>query len=42
MIKTEQNTVYEVFLSYRHKPRDKKIWKKIHTLLESFKPPRQY
>ncbi|NLB77657.1 MAG: TIR domain-containing protein, partial [Clostridiaceae bacterium] len=42
MIKTEQNTVYEVFLSYRHKPRDNKICKKIHTLLETFKPPRRY
>ena len=42
MIKKEQNTVYEVFLSYRHKPRDNKICKKIHTLLETFKPPRRY
>ncbi len=33
---------YEVFLSYRHKPRDSKICKKVHTLLETFKPPRKY
>lgn len=42
MIKTEQNTNYEVFLSYRHKPRDNKICKKVHTLLETFRPPRRY
>ncbi len=33
---------YDVFLSYRHKPRDSKICKKVHTLLETFKPPRKY
>jgi len=38
---SEQNTGYEVFLSYRHKPRDNKICKKVHTLLETFKPPRR-
>ena len=42
MIETEQNIVYEVFLSYRHKPRDNKICKRVHTLLETFKPPRRY
>ncbi|NLX63334.1 MAG: toll/interleukin-1 receptor domain-containing protein [Clostridiaceae bacterium] len=36
---TEQNTAYDVFLSYRHKNRDNKICKKVHTLLETFKPP---
>lgn len=33
---------YDVFLSYRHKPRDNRICQKIHTLLETFKPPRRY
>lgn len=33
---------YDVFLSYRHKPRDNKICKKAHTLLETFKPPRRH
>lgn len=42
MIKAEQNTVYDAFLSYRHKPRDNKICKKVHTLLETFRPPRRY
>jgi tetratricopeptide (TPR) repeat protein len=44
MINSEQNQnmVYEVFLSYRHKPRDNKICKKTHTLLETFKPPIRY
>ncbi|MGI6083998.1 MAG: TIR domain-containing protein [Acetivibrionales bacterium] len=44
MVPKEQNNnmFYDVFLSYRHKPRDNRICKKTHTLLETFKPPRRY
>jgi tetratricopeptide (TPR) repeat protein len=33
---------YDVFLSYRHKPLDKRICKRLHTLLETYKPPRRF
>ena len=33
---------YDVFLSYRHKPLDSRICKKLHTLLESYKPVRRF
>lgn len=39
---TNRVNEYDVFLSYRHKPRDNKICKKAHTLLETYKPPRRY
>ena len=34
--------LYDVFLSYRHKPLDSMICKKLHTLLETYKPVRRF
>lgn len=34
--------MYDVFLSYRHKPLDNRICKKLHTLLETYKPVRRF
>lgn len=39
---TNETTSYDVFLSYRHKPLDNRICKKVHTLLETFKPPKRF
>ncbi|NLW02024.1 MAG: TIR domain-containing protein [Clostridiaceae bacterium] len=37
-----QEYLYDVFLSYRHKPLDSRICKKLHTLLETYKPARRF